>query len=180
MVLATLSEQPGRTMRMSELGAAISASLSRAPTSPPAWKHEGASPGSAAQALGAANATLTGAGYANVAAAGTSKPPATTGYASAARLIVECLNPHAADLRWVLGTGRSGHPEMTRNRACTFQAADPAIRGICGPARRFAAQAPGLVVHSFRGTPDPDIVCVSRSEYLCDLAALRTERHRSV
>jgi hypothetical protein len=50
MVLTLLSGQPGRTMRMSALAAAISASLSRLSTSPPVWKHATASPDSAAQA----------------------------------------------------------------------------------------------------------------------------------
>jgi hypothetical protein len=53
MVLALLSGQPGRTMPVSALAAAISASLSRLSHVASAWKHATASPGSAAQAPGA-------------------------------------------------------------------------------------------------------------------------------
>jgi DNA-binding MarR family transcriptional regulator len=81
MVLATLSEQPGRTMRMSELAANISASLSllshvasRLEARGYLTRQRCAVPGRAA------NATLTGTGYAKVAAAEPGHLQAVRGY----------------------------------------------------------------------------------------------------
>jgi DNA-binding MarR family transcriptional regulator len=70
MVLATLSEQPGRSMRMSELAATISASLSRLSHVASRLGACGCLTRQRCPGPGrATNATLTGTGYAKVAAA---------------------------------------------------------------------------------------------------------------